>query len=343
MAPKKPETKAATPATPAKSGELDAAKYVAFLTAAEMEKDKATQMVDRIIKMINQLMPRAEADEKDHMIMIKLREATRAGESEKFRGLVIALDELKDQNGYLKYIARESYKKDKGRAIAEGLIVKEGDKLVEMDTRKFMDAGKTKPNKNYGKKLPTVMRRESFLIIDGALIRAFGNFEAEVGRIYDFYGFMNEKSILNVNSTPAPKLIDTLNDRDLWEQASKVLGESEMAMDLSSVLECDKNTHVVTRGTLQHVTETSGGNVMCFVADDDVPKGMACFASCDSVGQEISGLGKGSEVILIGRVMKNKGPDGEDRSAISVTGILQDPTTTGRSEVLAQLDEAVYD
>lgn len=343
MATKKPESKPAATAASASTSDLDAKKYIAFLVAAEMDKDKATQMVDRIIKMINNLMPKASAEEKDHMIMIKLREATRAGESEKYRALIIALDELKDQMGYLKYQAREAYKKDKTRALGEGVVIKEGDKIVEMDTRKFLDKDKTKPNKNFGKKLPTIMRREAFMLIEGKLIRAFGNFEAQVGRIYDIYGFMNDKDILNVAQTPEPKLIDSLDDKALWEQASAVLSESDMAMDLATVLEQDKNTHVITHGTLQHVTETSNGSTMCFVADDEVPKGIACFASCDSVGEEINGMGKGSEVIIIGRVMKNKGSDGEDRTAISVTGIIQDPTTVGRSAVLQQLDEAVYE
>lgn len=343
MAAKKPETKSAAPAASVSPGDLDATKYVNFLVAAEMDKDKATQMVDRIIKMINNLMPKSGVDEKDHMIMIKLREATRAGESEKFRGLIIALDELKDQMGYLKYVAREAYKKDKQRAKAEGLVTIEGDKIIEMDTRKFLDNAKTKPNKNLGKKLPTVMRREALLIIEGALVRAFGNFEAEVGREYDFYGFMNEKNILNISSSPAPKLIDSLDDKALWERASEVLGGSDMAMDLSAIPDQEKNTHVITHGTLQHVTDTSSGGTMCFVADDEVPKGIACFSSCDSVAEEMNGLGKGSEVIIIGRVMRNRGPDGEERVAISTTGIIQDPHTAGRSDILSQLDEAVFD
>jgi hypothetical protein len=342
MAVKKPTPN--TPTTPptetAKT--LDRAKYVRLLIEGGTVKADADRIVNNVCDNIQKLMPRDSLESWDTLIMIKIREYLRVGEADEFKGLCIAIDAPKDSMGYQKYLAREAYKKDPRRAIAEGMITKEGDKVVEMDTRKFLDKENTRANRNFGKKLPTIMRREAFFIIDKKLVRAFGDFEGEVGRVYTFYGFMNESGILNVNRSPTPKLLESMSDVALWKATYEVVADSEMAMDLVAIPEQQKGTYVITRGTIQHVTQTGQGSTMCFLADDELPKGVACFASCDSVAEEMNSMGRGSNVIVLGRVLKTKGPEGEDRTAINTMGLIQDPVTVGRSEILDKLDESMY-
>jgi hypothetical protein len=341
MAPKKPNTQP-TSTAPTETKQLDRAKYVKLLVEGGTAKPEAERMVNNVCDAIVKLMPRDTPEAWDSMIMIKLREYLRVGEADEFKGLCIAIDAPRDSMGYQKWVALEAYKKDPRRAMSENMVVKEGDKVVPMDTRKFLDRDNTRPNKNFGKKLPTIMRREAFFIIDEKLVRAFGDFEGEVGRVYNFFGFMNDAGILNVNKTPSPRLLDTLTDSALWKASYEVCAKSEMAMDLVNIPEQAKNTYVITRGTIQHVTQTGQGGTMCFLADDEYPSGLACFASCDTVEEEMNSMGKGSNVIVLGKVLKTKGPEGEERTALNTMGLIQDPGTIGRSEVLDKLDAAMY-
>lgn len=325
---------------------LDAAEFVTLLTDGEggMKKEDATDLVGKLISGIKQLMPRSSVDDQRQVLLVKCRDLRRVGEVDKFRGLCIGVDDLKDSLGYEKYRAFEAYKSNPSRAVKDGIVVKEGDKLVAMDTRTFMDKAKTKPNKNYGKPLPTIERREGYFIIEGKIVRAFGYYDASIGHIYELFGNMGDGGILNINKTPAPRLVEALNDRDFWSQAYEVCENSELAVPLESLPEVDKNKTVIVKGVIQHVGVTANQSAMIVINNDEIPDGIAGFASHEGIGKEMESMGKGSEVIVIGRVLKNKPKDGgtELRTALSVMGIIQNPQTEGFGDVLGKLDEIAF-
>jgi hypothetical protein len=341
-------TKSNTPKQEEKTAEdvLNPSEFISLLTEGEggMKKDEATDLVGKLIGGVNQLMPRDTVDAKRQVLLVKCRDLRRVGEVDKFKGLCIAADAMKDSNGYEKYLAREAYKLNPQRAIKDGRVVKEGDKIIEMDTRQFSDKARSKPNKNFGKPLPTIERREGYFIIDGKIVRAFGNYDVQIGRIYELFGNMGDGGILNINKTPGPRLVETLADRDFWAQTYDVCGESEMSTPLETLSEVDKNKTVIVVGTIQHVGVTSSQTPMIVINNDEIPEGIAGFAAQEDVGKEMEAMGKGSEVIVIGRVLKTKPKEGEKepRTALNVMGIIQNPQTEGFGDVLGKLDEIAF-
>jgi hypothetical protein len=54
-------------------------------------------------------------------------------------------------------------------------------------------------------------------------------------------------------------------------------------------------------------------------------------------------LGKGSEIIAIGRVSKNTGQDGVERSALILLGIVASPFSAKLVDISSQLDEILVE
>lgn len=339
-------TKSTQPVKQEEKDELNAKEFIDLLMEGEdgMKKEEATDIVNRLIPGIKQLMPRATADQQRQVLLVKIRDLRRVGEVDKFKGICIAVDAMKDALGYEKYKATEAYKANPARAIKDGIVVKEGDKIVPMDTRMYMDKAKSKPNKNFGKPLPTIDRREGYFIIENKIIRAFGNYDAQIGHIYELFGNMGDGDILNINKTPAPRLVETLGDHDFWNKTYEILENSELAVPLEQLHEMEKNKTAIVKGTIQHVGTTSSQSVMIVLNNDEIPDGVAGFAAQDEVGKEMEAIGKGAEVIVIGRVIKTKPKPGEteNRTALNVMGIIQNPQTEGTSDVLSKLDEIAF-
>jgi hypothetical protein len=325
---------------------LDPKEFVDLLTSGEdgMKKEEATDIVNRLIPAIDQLMPRSSVEDKRQIMLVKCRDIMRVGEVDKFKGLCIAVDDMKDSMGYQKYVAMAAYKENPQRALREGMVTKDGDKVIPMDTRQFLDPGRTKSNRNYGKPLPTIDRREGYFIIDGKIIRSFGQYDAQIGHVYELFGNMGEKDILNINKTPAPRLVETLGDADFWKQSYEICSNSDLAVPLEDLPNTDKGKTVIVMGTVQHVGKTGNQSSMIIINNDDIPDGIAGFAAFDGIGKEIDGLGKGAEAIVVGRVLKTKDRNnpGEFRTALNVMGIIQNPRTEGFGDILSKLDDVAF-
>jgi len=152
---------------------------------------------------------------------------------------------------------------------------------------------------------------------------------------------MGEGDILNINKTPEIQLTETLGDRDLWSQVYEILSNSDLAVPLEDLPSAPKNKIVIVMGNVQHVGKTGNQSSMIILNNDDIPDGIAGFAASDEVGEEIDAIGKGAEVIIIGKVLKNKDRQnaGELRTAINVMGVIQNPKTEGFKDILKELDK----
>jgi hypothetical protein len=310
-------------------------QLIDMLVKGGMDKKVAQEKVKAVIAKANEIMKGEDQESIDTVIMIKLKDMLKSASAEKYRGICVALDELRDSLGYQKYLALEAYKQDANRALADGMVKKEGDKLIPLDNRDFFDEAKTKPNKMKGKPLPVVMRREAYFVVDKKLVRAFGDFEAKVGGVYDIYGVMNDKGILNVGKTPEMRLVETLKDADLYKVVYDVAADSPMQTALSGIEEAAKGTTVITIGNIQHSQVTSNGGTMLVLADEEVTDGIVCFSATEAIGTVIQGLPKGAEAIVFGRVMKS----GDRPKSLVVTGVAMNPGSASISKHLKSLDE----
>jgi len=82
---------------------------------------------------------------------------------------------------------------------------------------------------------------------------------------------------------------------------------------------------------------------MLFIGDETCEQGIACFPSCPEIAKDMESIGKGSEVIAIGRVTKNTGPDGVERSALILLGIVASPLSARLVDISSQLDEILVE
>ena len=97
----------------------DKKAYVDLLIKGGVEKKAATATVDTIIDRVSKAMKDETPEDRDIVIRLKLNDILKGANAEKFRGVCVALDEMKDSLQYQKFIALEAYKEDASRAIAD--------------------------------------------------------------------------------------------------------------------------------------------------------------------------------------------------------------------------------
>lgn len=311
------------------------AEYIDLLVKGGVDKKAATNTVKAVVSKVTSLMKDEPAIEQDIVIRLKLNEILKGSNAEKFRGICVALDEMKDSLQYQKYLAMEAYKADASRAITDGKVKLEGDKVIPLDSREYFDEEKTKKNRNFGKPLPTVMRREAYFIIDGKFVRTFGDFNASIGSVYDIFGMMNDNGILNVNKTPEIRLVEVLKEKELWETIYNAAVESDMTVSLVDVKTLDKGTGIITKGYISHSQVTSNGSVMVVLADDEEVEGVVGFTSTDELAEEVEQYAKGTEIIVLGRIMKS----GDRPNGIVITGAFKNPESKKISDYIKSLSD----
>lgn len=309
---------------------LEEKVYVDMLVKSNIDKDVAKAKVKEVISVVKEALPNESEDYWATVVGLKLRDMVKASQAEKYRALCVAIDEMKDSLGYQKYKALEAYKENAAVAIQDGLVKLDGEKVIPLDTREYYDEEKTKQNKNFGKPLPTVMRREGYFVIEGKLVRGFGEFEAEPGAVYEIFGNINDKGFLNINKSPEMRLVEKLKESDFWEAVYNAAGESELRVDLNDIREQKKGTTVLTKGFLGHSQRTSNGGTMVVLNDDEVVDGVVGFGSYDKVSDGLETIPMGTEVIVVGRIMVSK-----DRApGIVIVGAVKNPASTKVADVL---------
>ena len=313
----------------------DKKAYIDLLVKGGVEKKTATTTVDTIVDRVSKAMKGESAEDQDTVIRLKLNDILKGANAEKFRGTCIALDEMKDSLQYQKYLAMEAYKEDAARAIADRKVQIDGSKVIPLDTREFFDEERTKKNKNFGKPLPTVMRREAYFLIDGKVTRTFGDFKAELGKTYDIFGSLNDKGILNVNKSPEIRYVEAVKEKDLWDLVYNAATEDDMTVSLVDVKTLDRGTPVITKGYLQHVQVTSNGSTMIVLSDDEETEGVVGFTATDDLATAAQSYTKGTELIVLGRVMKS----GDRPNGLVITGAFRNPASKKISEYMKSLDD----
>lgn len=314
----------------------DKKAYVDLLVKGGLERKSAISTVDTIVDRVSKAMKGESAEDQDTVIRLKLNDILKGANAEKFRGLCIALDEMRDSLQYQKYLTLEAYKEDAARAIADKKVKVDGDKIIPLDTREFFDEERTKKNKNFGKPLPTVMRREAYFLIDGKVVRTFGDFKAELGKVYDIFGTMNDKGILNVSKTPEIRYVEAVKEKDLWEMVYNAASEAgDITVSLVDVKTLDKGTPVITKGYLQHMQVTSNGSTMIVLSDDEETEGVIGFTATEDLATEAQTFQKGTELIVLGRVMQS----GDRPKGLVITGAFKNPASKKISEYMKTLDD----
>lgn len=304
---------------------MDEKKYVDLLIAAGKNKKEATEFVKKVITAIQAAMPNASTETQDAVVMLKLDDILHGSNGDPFTGICIGMSDIEDSSRYLKDKAIEAFKADSNQAIMKGQVkMDDNGKPIPLDTREYLDKAQTKKNNNFGKPLPTQLRRQMVFIVDGKIIRAFGKEDPEIGKAYDFKATVSESGFFSIAKDSLKESATQLSAADLWGAVYSASGQSEFVTALCDVKSADKNSFIVTKGYVKHIAETSNGGAMIVLIDGDCEEGVVGFSGSSETKELIlHGTTMGEEVISIGRVTRQK----DDRFNISTLGIIINPAS----------------
>lgn len=318
---------------------------IKMLTEVGMSAEEAKSKVDKMVKAINRAMKDDDEDAKAGVLNVKIKELARLMESvDRIPGICVAAGEMGDRNSYDKYKAKEAYKESPQQAVAEGIVDVIDGEPIALDTREFMDNAGTIPNKRYGKPLPVQNQRECLFVVDGEIVRTFGEINPEIGSDYVVFGKRNG-GFINAKKIPAPMLKRVLDDDELWDIVDNVAASQENAVSVEEVLGSPVKKPYIIRGSVQYVGETSSGGYMLVLVDEGGESdGLVCFVNSDMADKYIGdkNIGAGNEVAVFGKTSVSK-RDGEESIICAITGVIKNPASDKVSNVMSKLDHIMFE
>lgn len=316
---------------------MEEKKYIDMLVTAGKDKKEATEFVKAVIAAIKKSMPTAAPETQEAVLMLKIDDILHGSGGEPFTGLCIGCDKMEDSYRFDKQKAEEAFKKDSNQAIMKGLA-KMGDdgQPIWLDAREFLDKNKTKKNNNFGKPLPTQIRRQMVFIVDGEIVRAFGKADPVIGKSYDFKASVSDTGYYSIAKDSLKETPEQPSPEVVWDAVYRAAGSSKAVVALCDVKNVPKNAFIVTKGYVKHTAETSNGGAMVVLKDGDCDEGVVGFSAsdeaCGIINHEIL---KGQEVISIGRVAIMK----DNRYNIVTMGIIPNPASSDISSGLDALGD----
>ena len=316
---------------------MDEKKYISMLVEAGKDKKEATEFIKKVIETIKTAMPGASEETQEAVLMLKLDDILHGAGGDPFTGICVGCDKMEDSFRYQKDQAMEAFKKDSNQAIMKGLIkMGEDGQPVPLDSRKFLDKKETKENKNFGKPLPTQMRRQMVFVVEGKIVRAFGKEDPEIGKAYDFKATVTESGFFTMAKDSLKEAKDQPTPVQVWDVLYRAAGESEHVTALSDIKSAAKNAFIVTKGYVKHTMETSNGGAMIVLKDGDCDEGVVGFSASEETKRIIDHeIIKGQEVISLGRVAIMK----DGKFNIVTMGVIPNPASEAVSKGLDALGD----
>ena len=304
---------------------MDEKKYIELLVQAGKDKKEATDFVKKVIAVIKEKMPTAAPETQEAVLMLKLDDILHGSSGESFTGLCIGCDRLEDSFRFDKQKCEEAFKQDSNKAIMKGLVrMGEDGNPVWLDSRQWLDKKETKKNTNFGKPLPTRMQRQMVFIVNGEIIRAFGNMNPEIGKEYTFKATVSDSGYFSMAKDSLKETAAQPSPVTLWDAVYTAAGNSDAVVALCDIKNAPKNSFIVTKGYVKHTTETSNSGAMIVLKDGDCDEGVVGFSASDEACAIINHeIVKGQEVISIGRVAIMK----DGRFNIVTLGVIPNPAS----------------
>ena len=316
---------------------MDEKKYIEMLVQAGKDKKEATEFINKVIATIKEKMPNAAPETQESVLLLKLDDILHGSSGDPYSGICIGCDKMEDSFRYQKDQALEAFKKDSNQAIMKGLIkMGEDGNPVPLDNREFLDKKETKKNNNFGKPLPTQMRRQMIFLVDGKIVRAFGKEDPDIGKNYDFKATVTESGFFTLAKDSLKESKEQPTPTQLWDAVYSSAGNSDYVTALCDIVNAEKNSFVVTKGYVKHTTETSNGGAMIVLKDGDCDDGVVGFSASEEAKAVIlHEVIKGHEVITCGRVAKMK----DGRTNVVTMGVIINPASVEVSAGLDALDD----
>lgn len=350
------------------------------LKASNWTQADAEKKVAEIVAAVNQRFAQSTTEMKEKTIRNAIRTLTKS-KVEKLMAICIGFTRLQDSNNYDRMKALEVYAQDPARAAQEHYVVLEdpatgkvtldtavgrvkfredpktkaalldtkGNKIpVAADHREYLDPDTKKyKNSNWGKELKeTIQRTAWFIVMDdkgkGHFMRAFGKFDPKIGWEHAVFGVVSEKGYITVPANgPGVTPVRMLDDASYWKAVDAVAQYDDLAVQLSAILDMDKNKPFVAKGTITHVSESGS---MIAIDDDGVAESIAMFADDDAVKAEVQGLSAGNEVLVIATTtdMEDKRNPGQKKRNARLLGFACNPESDAIAANVDGLKDVIY-
>ncbi len=246
----------------------------------------------------------------------------------RFRGVCVGVTEKRDILAGLVAQAQAAYKENPQLAVAQGLVrVEQDGTVVPLDNRETWEDGT--PNPNYGKPLKPVFRRTGVFVCEGELKVVQGNFDAERGKEYVFWGIEAEDRVSGARSFVE---VGTVPLEQLWSLTLEAGQKAKYAVDMAQLQEIQNGSMVAVIGFVESSGPMKSGNGMWVnLIDYDSGSEIVVF----SRDKDLT-LPENCQAIAIGRKFVLKNPQGEQR--IAVDGVVvwnpEVPMSTDLSEEL---------
>ncbi len=313
-----------------------------LVESGKFDKATATKKVKAAVAAVTKALPGAEDETIEKLVRRKIQKAVTVPASDKFEGICVAYSEKQDANRFSKDKALKLYEDDPMRAVQDGFVKVQGEKVIPLDNRRYIDNAQTMENRMYGKPLPTRMQREVFFIIDkdgeNVLTRAYGDVDPEVGGKYEIYGRMTGAG--NITIAKGAGIRPNGKVDDFWECVYETASASEFAVGIEDIADIAKNRLAIINGVVRYSGETRNG-AMLIVGEDDSEASIAAFAFAGVTADTMMCCEPETEVIVIGRVLETEDRDnpGEMRKAISAIGVIPNPMSMKAVDALRDIDE----
>jgi hypothetical protein len=327
----------------AKSNNVDASVYVKMMTDAGIDKEEATESVNKLISFFTENYPDEKPDTMKNFLSIKVIDKIKGAKANKYKVAVVAIGPREDSNQVMRNIAIKAYNNDRDAALSNGMVkIGRDGKPVAIDHRKFLDRENTKENKNYGKTYPPKFRREMIVLYNGELVKAYGDVELQAGMMYDVFGGISTNTgTMYINSEPSPKMNKKVADIEFFDGVYTAAKSAAFAMSVANSLETDEKGILLVKGTANSVGTTQSGSAKIALADDEghilsvfSPYGEEAYVA------PMLEVSQGSDVIVVGRVRDASDPKyGRQMSCI---GVVINPKATAIGKALADSKNLDY-
>lgn len=324
---------------------MDEKKYIDMLVEAGKDKKEATEFIKKVIATIKEKMPNAAPETQESVLLLKLDDILHGSNGDPYSGLCIGCDKMEDSFRYQKDQVYEAFKKDSNQAVMKGMVKTDEsgsvvydnqNRPIPLDTREFLDKKETKKNNNYGKPLPTQMRRQIIFVVDGKIVRAFGKEDPEIGKYYNFKATVSESGFFTLGKDSLKLAKEQPTAVQLWDAVYQAAGNSDYVTALCDIVNAEKNSFIVTKGLVKHTAETSNGGAMIVLKDGDCDEGVVGFSASEEAQVIIlHEIIKGNEVITCGRVAKMK----DGRTNVVTMGAIINPASGDISKGLDALGD----
>lgn len=326
-------------------------ELVKLLVDAGIDKSEAEKKVTTLYNTVKQIRLHDSEDKIWAIVKLKVKQFVQISKRSRakiFKGICLGFSEYRDMLAGIRASILAEYERDPQRAIAEGLVRIEGDRVIPLDNRPTLPSGD--PNPNYGKPIPEIWRRDVYMAVEDKFVQVYGNVkdEPEVGGVYVFAGNPKGENIIALSRVRPMTLEGKIGDKELWTVTYNVLGD--YAVDIGGLLEWHEEHAnnpariAAIKGVVTYTTETSTGNTLVVVDDIDDPTGdgIPVFANPAVVSGPV---GVGVEVIAFGRTTVSTNVNGDEmeaRAILNAFGVIVNPETTTYADVMQQLDEVLW-